>query len=220
MGLTVPFDDGRAACAESIQAFVRAVDGFSEHDLFGASRCHGWTRLDVAVHVLNGWHEMLGGLVSAVDAEPTVDAATYWPAFAAQFADDDPVGTLMAQRRRSAAYARPSSATEHLHDVASALVRGVADCDDGQYLWQGHVFTAGDFLAVWAVEDVVHHLDLLSDQPAPANALLLARATIEGLLGEPVPRTWTDLDATLIGTGRVPVPTGSGSIAARLPAFG
>ncbi|MCD4525711.1 maleylpyruvate isomerase N-terminal domain-containing protein [Nocardioides sp. cx-173] len=220
MGLTVALEEGRTACAESIEAFVRAVDAFSEYDLLDVSRCHGWTRLDVAVHVLAGWQEMLGGLVSVDESEPTVDAATYWSAFATQYATDDPVPTLMSQRRRSAAYARPSLATAQLHDVSSALMRGVQVCQDRRYLWEGHVFTAGDFLTVWAVEVVVHQLDLLSDEPAPASALRLARATIEALADQRVPTTWTDLDATLIGTGRAPVPPGSGVIAGRLPAFG
>ena len=219
MGLTVALDLGRTACAESIESFVRAVDAFSEYHLLDASRCHGWTRLDVAVHVLAGWQEMLGGLVSVRDSDPTVDAATYWSAFATESATDDPVPTLMSQRRRSAAYARPSSATAQMHDVAAALMRGVTACEDRRYLWQGHVFTAGDFLTVWAVEVVVHHLDLLSAGPAPSSALRLARATIEALIDEPVPTAWTDLDATLIGTGRAPMPAGSGAIAAQLPAF-
>lgn len=220
MGLTVALEEARAACAGTIEAFVRAVDDVSEHDLLGASRCHGWSRLDVVVHVMAGWQEMLGGLVSFVDSGPTVDAATYWSAFAAEYATDDPVPTLMAQRRRSDAYARPSSAVAQLHDVASALVRGVTACEDRRHLWQGHVFTAGDFLTAWAVEVVVHQLDLHCDAPAPADALGLARTTIEALVGEPLPTTWSDLDATLIGTGRAPVPAGSGAVAARLPALG
>jgi hypothetical protein len=163
---------------------------------------------------------MLGGLVSPVDDEPTVDAATYWSAFAAEYGSEEPVPVLMAQRRRTAAYARPASACEQLHDVAAALLRGVAAFGDRQCLWQGQVFAPGDFLAVWAVENVVHHLDLRSAEPAPAPALTLARSTVEALVGSPLPATWTEEDATLIGTGRLPVPDGLGSLADRLPALG
>lgn len=219
MPLTVPLDAARGACAVSVEAFVRAVDGFDEHALLGASRCHGWTRLDVTVHVLAGWQEMLEGLVSPVDAEPTVDAATYWTAFASA-ASDDPVVPLMAQRRRTDAYTRPSSAVAHLHDVGAALLRGVASCRDGRVLWQGHVLTVGDFLATWAVEDAVHHLDLLADEPVPASALTLARATVEALAGGPLPAAWDDVDAVLVGTGREPVPAGAQGAAARLPVLG
>ncbi|QIX27326.1 hypothetical protein ncot_12480 [Nocardioides sp. JQ2195] len=220
MRLTVPTATARTACAESVVGFVRAVDALSELDLLGASRCHGWTRMDVMVHVIAGWEDMLGGLVSSVDAEPTVDAATYWPAFAAEFVADDPIPALMAQRRRSTTYLRPASATRHLHEVADALLRGIASLPRGNCLWQGHVFTAGDFLTVWAVEDVVHHLDLRSEDPAPDSALALARATIEALVGEPLPTGWTDLEATLIGTGREPVPEDGGAIRDRFPALG
>jgi hypothetical protein len=220
MGLSVGLDEGRVACTESIQAFVRAVDGMSEYDLLGASRCHGWARLDVVVHVLAGWQEMLGGLVSPVDSPPTVDAASYWPAFADQYADEDPVAVLMAQRRRASAYARPSSALAQLSDVAAAMLRGVDSFRDRPCLWQGHVFAPGDYLAIWAVEDVVHHLDLMSDEPAPAGALGLTRSTVEALAGEPLPQSWTDVDATLIGTGRMPVPDGTGPVGDRLPVLG
>ncbi|WP_170219262.1 maleylpyruvate isomerase N-terminal domain-containing protein [Nocardioides litoris] len=203
MGLGVETDEAREACAASVEGFVRAAAGLDELELLGASRCHGWTRLDVVVHVIAGWQEMLGGLVSPVDGEPTVDAASYWRAFAEQYGDDDPVADLMAQRRRTASYARPASATAQLRDVGEALLRGVRSCGERHLTWQGHVFTPGDFLAAWAVEDAVHHLDLLADEPVPASALRLARATVEALAPEPLPATWDDVDVVLAGAGRV-----------------
>ena len=220
MALTVELDAGRAACAESIESFLRAVDSLGEYELLDGSRCHGWSRLDVVVHVLAGWQEMLGGLVSPVDAEPSVDAASYWQAFAAQFATDDPVPEVMSQRRRTAAFARPSDATAQLRDVGAVTLRGVAAVQDSPLLWQGHVFTPGDYLAVWAVEHAVHHLDLISREPPPRSALGLARATIEAIAGEPLPAAWTDEEATLIGAGRAPVPHGLGGLRLRLPALG
>lgn len=224
MPLSVPLDEARPACVGSVEAFVRAVTDLDELALLDASRCRGWTRLDVVVHVVAGWHEMLGGLVSVVDDEPTVDAASYWTAFAEQYADDDPVLDLMAQRRRSAAYARPSAAVDQLTDVAGALLRGVRALADVRLLWQGHVFTAGDFLTTWAVEHAVHHLDLLLPDPdvhpVPAPALQLARATVEALAAGPLPGEWSDVDAVLAGTGRTPVPDGAGTVAARLPVIG
>src|SRR5690242_12381507 len=124
MALTVDLQTGRTAFVDSVRGFLDAADSFDEWALLGASRCHGWTRLDVGVHVLAGWQEMLGGLVSPVADAPTVDAASYWPAFDEQDADPDPVVALMAQRRRTAAYLRPGSAREQLHDVAEAVLRG------------------------------------------------------------------------------------------------
>ncbi len=217
MSLEIPLDVGRAACADSITAFLRAVGDLSEYDLLAGSRCHGWTRLDVVVHVTAGWQEMLGGLVSVVDSRPTVDAASYWSAFASEYGGEDPIASLMSQRRRTSSYGRPASAVAHLNDVAAAVLRGVGGLRDGGYAWQGHVFAAGDFAAVWAVEDVVHHLDLLIEDPAPEGALQLARSTIEALLGSPLPSSFSDEDVTLIGSGRSPVPSGFDSLSDRLP---
>lgn len=219
MGLSVSLDDGRAACADSIDSFLRAVETFGEYELLDVSRCHGWSRLDVVTHVLAGWQEMLGGMVSPVDDEPSVDAASYWSAFATEYSTDDPVPALMSQRRRTSVYARPASATAQLRDVAAAVRRGVVSRDERRCLWQGHVFAAGDFLAIWAVEDVVHHLDLLSDEPAPANALRLARLTIETLIAQPLPGVSDDKEAVLMGTGRLPLPDRLGAVADLLPAL-
>lgn len=199
---------------------MRAVEGLSELELLGASRCHGWTRLDVVTHVIGGWQEMLGGLVSPSPDAPDVDAATYWTAFAEDFSGSDPVLDLMSQRRRNATYARPSSAVEHLRDVAAALQRGIASYADAATLWQGHVFAPGDFLAIWAVEDVVHHLDLGCSEPAPAAALALTRATVEALMGGLLPASWSDEHAALIGSGRLPVPADGDALVGRLPVLG
>lgn len=217
MGLTVTPAASRGPCLETVRALLRAAEALGEYELLGGSRCHGWARLDVISHVLAGWQEMLGGLVSQVDEAPSVDAASYWLAFAEEYGDEDPVSSLMSQRRRTAAYARPQAAIAQLQDVGAALLRGVDAFPDRPCLWQGHVFAPGDFLAVGVVENVVHHLDLLTDEPAPADALRLARRTVEALAGAPLPGWWTDEEATLVGTGRRPVPDGVGELAARLP---
>ena len=192
MTLTVDLETGRTAFADSVRGFVDGAEAFGEWDLMGASRCHGWTRLDVVTHVVAGWQEMLHGFVSPVDGPPTVDAASYWPSFDEEYADPDPIVPLMAQRRRSATFLRPESARQQMRDVAEAVLRGAASCAEGHHLWQGHVFTAGDFLAIWAVEDAIHQLDLLGDVPVPPTALDLARATV------------TELDGASLA-GRVPV---------------
>ena len=160
---------------------------------------------------------MLGGLVSIVDSKPTVDAASYWSAFALEYPGEDPILSLMSQRRRASLYTRPASAKAQPNDVAAAVLRGVSGLRDRAYAWQGHVFAAGDFAAVWAVEDVVHHLDLQLEEPAPRSALRLARTTIEALLGSAMPPSWDDEDATLIGSGRSPVPSGFEALSERLP---
>jgi uncharacterized protein (TIGR03083 family) len=220
MQFVVELDVGRKVCVESIHGFLRAVDDLNENGLLGASRCPGWTRMDALVHVLAGWQEMLAGLVSLVDTAPTVDAASYWQAFAAQYGDEDPVLQVMSQRRRTSVYPRPASARSELHDVADAVLLGVQGLGARPCTWQGHVFAPGDYLAVWAVEVVVHHLDLFAKEPVPPDALRLTRDVIEALVEAPLPADWSDEDAVLIGTGRIPMPTEPAWLASRLPALG
>jgi hypothetical protein len=217
--LTYQLEPMQRAFEASVRGVLAAVEETTEHDLLASSRCHGWTRHDVVVHLVAGWQEMLGGMVSRVSDEATVDAASYWPAFAAEFGSDDPVDVLMAQRRRGASYARPAAAVAQLREVGEALLRGCAVMPDEPCTWQGHVFTAGDFLAVWVVEDAVHHLDLDLDLP-PAESLRTARATVEALLDQRLPDHWDDTEAVLVGTGRLRVPAEAAALADRLPALG
>lgn len=220
MPFTVPLGDARAAFDASVTAFLDAVGSLSEWDLLASSRCHGWTRLDLTAHVLTGWQEMLGGFVTLVDDGPTVDAGSYWTAFSKVTAGSDPVEVLTAQRRRAAAYARPSALLHQLRDVAGAVLSGSRTMGRRACRWQGQVFAPGDFLAVWAVEDVIHHLDLLVDDRPPPSGLALARATIEALANHTLPADWRDEQAVLIGTGRLPVPDDAGMLGVRLPVLG
>jgi hypothetical protein len=99
---------------------------------------------------------------------------------------------------------------------------------DRRLKFQGHVVTMEVFLALWAVEAAVHHLDVtveLPDAPPPAPASLrVTRETLDALLGEPVPVGWDDQTYALKGTGRLAL-TGEersalGPLAERFPLFG
>lgn len=217
--LRVVLAEARDAFVESVHAVVAALDGVCEWDLFAAARCHGWTRLDVGTHLLAGWPEMLGGMACPVDAGPTVDAASFWTAFAADNAEQDRIAVLLAQRRRSDVHTRPDAMRAQLRDVAAAVVHGAEAMDDRPVRWARQVFAPGDFLTTWAVEDVVHQLDLDLGDDVPAGALDLARRTVEALAG-PLPATWPDAHAVLVGTGRLPVPADAGPAGERLPALG
>lgn len=220
MPLTVASDVAGAAFEASVTAFTDAVVSLPEWALLASSRCHGWTRMDVAVHVLAGWQEMLGGFVTVVDDEATVDAASYWTAFADLMSGSDRVDILMAQRRRAATYVRPRVMLEQLREVADAVLSASVTMRPQPCRWQGQVFAPGDFLAIWTVENVVHHLDLLLDDPPPTRGLALARATVQALAGAPLPDEWTDEQVALIGSGRMPVPHDATGSATRLPVLG
>jgi hypothetical protein len=217
--MRVDLEPGRDVLLASVEAFVGAATSLSEHELLGSSRCHGWARLDVVSHVLGGWQELLGGLACATEAAPDVDAATYWTAYATDHDGVDPVDALMWQRRRTAAYRRPSLALAELRDVGEVLAAALAAPDGRARAFQGHVVGIGDLCATWAVENAVHHLDLLVEQSPPGSALRVARETVEAIAG-PLPGHWSDVDAVLVGCGRMAVPPDAGDAAARLPALG
>ena len=88
--------------------------------------------------------------------------------------------------------------------------------------------TLPDFLTTLVVEAAVHHLDLTVDLPAtappPAPALALVRATLDGLLGRPVPVGWDDETYALKGCGRLPLDDSDrallGDLAGRFPLLG
>lgn len=202
-GLTVSHAEALGAFSSSVESFRDSVGSVSERELLGSSLCHGWSRMDVAAHVLAGWHEMLGGFLAPSDADPDVDAATYWTAFAAQTATTDPVHLLMAQRRRTDAYSRPSSLVSQISDVAATVISAAQGLRRGSLHFQGHVLSSGDFLTTWAVENAIHQLDLSLMLPVPAGALRLARYTCDALLPLPLPATWGDAEAVLVACGRV-----------------
>jgi hypothetical protein len=54
-----------------------------------------------------------------------------------------------------------------------------AGLPEGFHAFQGHVLTSGDLMATWAVETVLHQLDLDTATDVPAGALRLARRTAE-----------------------------------------
>lgn len=217
MTYSVGAAEGREAFLDAMAAFDAALRDLTEMELLQPSRCVGWTRLDVAVHVLAGYQEMMLGLVRRTDDAPTVDAAGFWPVFASAGSGTDEVDVLMEQRRRTAAYRRPAGAMAQLADVAAALRDGVATAPETSCAWFGQVFRYGDYLACWAVELVVHLLDLEVDAEVPQTGLVVARRTVEELVGAPLPTGWSDTEAVLIGAGRVPVPAGRQLLAAALP---
>lgn len=201
--LRVTLQDGRGALHEALDALTSAGD-LPDLDLLEPSRCRGWSRLEVLVHVRTGLEEMLGGCVSPTGATPDHDAASYWrEGPGSQDGDDDTVAAILWTRRTASAYRRPRGAWEHLLATAGSVRSATALMSDRPVAFQGQVLAAGDFLATWAVELAVHHLDLdAAGPPPPPAALRLARATVEALLGTPLDEAISDVDAVLLGSGR------------------
>ncbi|QYN31982.1 maleylpyruvate isomerase N-terminal domain-containing protein [Pseudonocardia sp. DSM 110487] len=223
--MQVDHDAGRTGFLDAMKALRAVADGLDDDQLLVGSRCRGWTVGDVLVHVHLGLQEMLLGVVSPTDRAPDIDAASYWSTPAGPHSAASPVGHVRFVRAMGAAYRSPTGIVAHLRPTADALAAAVDALPDGVVAIQGHTMRTGDFLATWALELAVHHLDLGADLilPAPVpTALGLARATLEELAGGPLP--WDDQTTVLIATGRL-VPdeeqaAQAGPIAARLPVLG
>lgn len=179
MPFTVSHTDGAAGLREAAASFLTAASALDELALLESSRCVGWSRLEVVDHVLAGWRELFAGLADRTDGPASVDAASYWTDYAEQVADADPVLVVMEQRRHSLAHARPAAAVAAIVDVGRQLDHVVAALPEGFHAFQGHVLTSGDLLATWAVETVVHQLDLDAETDVPPSALRLAHRTAE-----------------------------------------
>jgi hypothetical protein len=188
-----------------MRELLEAAQRLDDLALLGASLCHGWSRVDVLVHVRLGLEEVLGGCVAQTDRPVDHDAASYWASFAGD-TGTDPVPPMLWLRRTAAAYGRPSSATRHLADVMARVRGALYRMPDHPVLFQDKVMTSGDFLATWVVELAIHQLDLdLADASTPVG-LALARQTVEALADEDLPPELDDRAAVLAALGRAPVP--------------
>jgi hypothetical protein len=172
--------------------------------------------------------EILIGLAGPTGRPAGTDFASYWRACCA--GDEGPdLAHARFVRLVASAYARPSGVVGKLHKlIGAALAQAAAVSADRRLDFQGHVIEAGDFLATWAVEGAVHHLDLtveLPGTPPPApGALAVVRETLDALLGGTAPAGWDDATYALKGTGRLAL-TGEdrealGDLAGRFPLFG
>ncbi|MEW1953698.1 maleylpyruvate isomerase N-terminal domain-containing protein [Terrabacter sp. NPDC080008] len=203
--------------------FVEAAEGCDDLQLLAPARCHGWSRLDVVVHVRSGLQEMALGTLVTSSLAPDHDAASYWSAHPDD-RDRDPVPHILWLRRTAAAYGRPTSAVAHLREVAYAARGAVRAMPEATVTFQGKRLRSGDFLATWVVELAVHELDLDLDLDAGGSehgepdgdpdgrgreGLAWTRTTLEAVAGTQLPEGLDDRTAVLAGLGREPSPAGT-----------
>lgn len=218
----------QAGFIDQLNTLLDVCAGLDDDQLLAASRCRGWTVGDVLVHVHLGLQEMLLGIVSTTDAVPDTDAAGYWRLdVPSNDVDADEVAAVRFVRLVGAAYRRPVGLLGHLRPTAGGVATAAAALAPGALRFQGHVLSTGDFLATWAVELAVHHLDLgreLELPPPAPSATRLARTTVESLAGGSLPGAWPDQEAVLLGAGRLRMTDRqirqAGPIAGRLPVLG
>jgi hypothetical protein len=216
-----------ALLADELCALLDIVDQASETDLIRATGCLGWRVADLIVHLRLDAEGILSGLASPSAAPPDRDYVSYWrdwpAAGPATFAD------VRWTWAAAAMYASSAGLRQHFRDVTQAAARAVSEPARAPAVqFQRHVLAAGDFLAMWLTEYVLHHLDLVAElpwAPGPGPAGLdLAAATVDGLAGGPRLPAWDTGTYVRKGTGRVPLTDDEraelGPRAARYPVFG
>ncbi|MFE2459163.1 maleylpyruvate isomerase N-terminal domain-containing protein [Streptomyces sp. NPDC059402] len=212
---------------DAYEALAGVVRPLGDEESWLPTGCTGWAVRDLMFHLLADARRALVALHTPAAAPPDRDAVTYWTDWA-----PDPVGAAHGRRHNRVAASMfldfgqlKEVCLETLAAAARAAGAAAADRPVGT---QGHVLTAGDLMITLAVEATVHHLDLtvaLPAAPGPAPAGLAAvRATLDGLLGRPVPIDWGDEHYARAATGRAPLTAAEqhalGADAARFPLFG
>ena len=198
---------GQRAFVDALAAFMAAAEAMDDTGLMERSRCRGWSRADLMVHVHLGLQELLVGIHAPTDAPADTDAASYWKRdLPTNDTEADDLDALRFVQRVSLAYRRPTGVVGHLKAGATAADHAARTVASGALAFQGHVMTTGNFLAMWAVETVIHHLDLACGDEfggPTAQSLALTRRTVEALAGKAFPSDWTDESVALLGAGRV-----------------
>ncbi|NYI04534.1 maleylpyruvate isomerase N-terminal domain-containing protein [Allostreptomyces psammosilenae] len=209
--------------SRSWTALRTAVDELSDQDWERPSGCAGWLVRDLVCHLVIDAQDVLITLVTPAATEPTVDSDTYWRLVEPP-TGEDPLDALIP--RLAAAYGEPRWLRFHFDDVGSAAGRAAELADpDLRVSTRDEVLTVRDYLSAYVVEWTLHHLDLIAHLPAaaepPAETLAAARASLERIAGAPIPASFSDTEALLVGTGRR-APTDAetaalGALAARIP---
>ncbi|SDM24396.1 maleylpyruvate isomerase N-terminal domain-containing protein [Allokutzneria albata] len=193
---------------ESYEAFAAVVRNVDDERSWAPTACTGWAVRDLVYHCLGDAQRALVALHSPTDAQPDRDAVTYWSDWS-QDSDEGKVGAANGRRfnRTVAGMFLHFEQLRDLHlETAAAALHAAEHTDPQQTVaTQGHVLTAGDLMKTLAVEVTIHHLDL-PDAPPPSGAgLAEVRATLDGLLGRPVPLPWDDAHYARAATGRAPL---------------
>jgi uncharacterized protein (TIGR03083 family) len=205
-------------------ALRAAVAELPDEDFERPSGCAGWLVRDLVCHLVIDAQDVLITLVTPTDAEPCRDAVTYWEVAGTPPTGDDPLDALTV--RLAAAYEEPRLLRFHLDDVGSAAGRAARLVDPAlRVSTRDVVLTAGDYLSAYVLEWTLHHLDLVAHLPNATEpseeGLTRSRQMLETIAGAAFPRSFSDADALLVGTGRrVPSDAesaGLGALAARLP---
>lgn len=215
-------ETGRTAFRDALDNIMASIDTLTPREFFASSRCFGWQRIDLISHIRGGFDVMAYDLATSLSDPPTHDPASFWSGFAEGDFQTDQVTHILSRRRHADAYRDPTSLMQHVHDNVAALRRILDGLTEAGRPFGGEmVLTTGDYLATWALEFTIHHLDLdISGMRLRDSEIAIARPVIESLAGRPLPGDWDAPTALLVATGRLPVPEGFPEWAEVVPVLG
>ena len=211
----------------SYRAVTDDAGKLAEDDLARPSGCRGWSRADLLFHLLLDAQRALVTFASPADGPADVDFISYWAPF--RPGAEGYAAHARFVRRVASSYRSDLVIAAQWAETAAAATRAAATLPaDAKVATQGHVLTAGDFLATLAVEATIHHLDLVAGDESLAgpstDGLAAVRETLDGILTEPVPVGWADVGYALKATGRAELTAGDrvilGVLADRFPLLG
>ncbi len=223
----IDFDRARVAMVASYRAVTDDLGKLDEDALARPSGCHGWSRTDLLFHLLLDAQRALVTFATPADGAADVDFISYWAPFrpgAEGYAAD-----ARFVRRVASSYRSDLVIAAQWAETAAAATRVAALLSaDVQVATQGHVLSAGDFLATLAVEATIHHLDLVAGDESlvgpSREGLAVTRETLDGILGEAVPVGWAELEYVLKASGRAELTAEDraslGVLAVRFPLLG
>ena len=213
--------------AAAYQAVTADLERLKEEDLARPSRCLGWSRADLLYHMLLDAQRALVTFATPAAETANADFVSYWAPFRPG-AEGYGAHAQFVHRAASAYRSHLVIVAQWRETAAAAVHAASALPADAKVATQGHVLAAGDFLATLAVEATIHHLDLAAGHPSLAGpsgpGLAVTRATLDGVLGQPVPADWDDVGYALKATGRAQLTaddrTRLGVLADRFPLLG
>lgn len=106
--LTCALGPARDLFKHQATGFLEAAQALDDTELLDPSRCRGWSRLDLIVHVRMGLDGMASTTAATTQQPADHDAVSYWTSDP-DVRDDDPVPHIMWLRRTASAYSRPSN---------------------------------------------------------------------------------------------------------------
>lgn len=205
--MTRALENVRTIVGKQIDLLRQIVAGLTDAELIKVTGCAGWRVADLVVHLRLGAEALMAGLARQTDAEADRDFVSSWR----DWFRNEPA-TFAAVRwtwAMTAAYPSADGLLRHFEDLASAAALAARGAPSGRVSAEGHVLDVEDWLATWAFEFSLHHLDLvveLEGRPTPdPDCLAVAAVTLEGLLGWERPSWWDQLTYLRKATGRQPL---------------